>query len=319
MPKNFPLLKSFQFVVVTVNKQGNIINREIKKAEYFTEDLGEGVILDMVAIPGGKFLMGACLNEKDSSNSERPQHEVTIQPFFMSKFPVTQAQWKALTLNAPKANGNLALIERDLKSNPSRFKDDHRPVEQVGWYDAVEFCQRLSKKTGNEYRLPSEAEWEYAIRAGTTTPFYFGSTMTTDLANYKGNETYENELIGEYRKQTTPVGLFPPNAFGLYDLHGQVWEWCADNWHDNYQGAPIDGSAWLKENQKAYRIIRGGAWNLNPSIGRCAFRLSNSPDYDYDPCGFRLVCDFPRTSQDGSPISLLPFALRQKNSNFDFQ
>jgi len=180
--------------------------------QSFTEDLGNGVKLDMVYIPGGSFLMGSPTTEKDSRDPERPQHRVTIKSFLMGKDPVTQAQWKAV--------GNLPKVNRDLKPDPSRFKGENRPVERVPWYDAVEFCDRLSRHTGKTYRLPSEAEWEYACRAGTTTPFYFGETITPDLANYDGNYTYGSGAKGKYRQETTPVGSFPPNKFGLYDLHG---------------------------------------------------------------------------------------------------
>ena len=238
----------FEFDVVTVNAEGREVKREKGQAQYFAEDLGNGVALEMVAIPGGKFLMGTedseieRLFEKfnwEGFRREKPQHEVTLQPFFIGKYPVTQAQWKAI------ASRSDLKVEHDLKPNPSNFKGDKRPVEQVSWHEAVEFCARLSKKTGREYRLPSEAEWEYACRAGTTTPFYFGETITGELANYRTSETYAEEPKGEYRQETTPVGSFPPNAFGLYDMHGQVWEWCADTWHENYNGAPTDGIAWI--------------------------------------------------------------------------
>ena len=160
----------------------------------------------------------------------------------------------------------------------------------MSWHDAVEFCARLSKHTGKQYRLPSEAEWEYACRAGTTTPFYFGETITGKLANYRATQTYAEELKGEYRQQTTPVGQFPPNAFGLYDMHGNVWESCLDNWHDNYDGAPTDGSAWV-DNDNLYQIMRGGSWLNYPANCRSAYRNDASARVTYlDPVGFRVVC-----------------------------
>ncbi len=275
----------FDFEVVTVNLRGEIIKRETKQAEYFTENLGNGVTLDMVAIPGGKFLMGAPKDEKGSNDSEKPQHQVTIQPFFIGKFPVTQAQWRAVA--------NLPEVDRDLNSNPSYFKGNNCPVEKVSWYDAVEFCQRLSRETGREYRLPSEAEWEYACRAETTTPFYFGETITSKLANYAGSKTYASEPKGEFRKQTTDVGTFPPNAFGLYDMHGNVWEWCADAWHENYQGAPTDGSAWednSDDNKNQYQVLRGGSWDFNPNVCRSAIRLIDIPGNRDYYVGFRVAC-----------------------------
>ena len=214
-------------------------------------------------------------------------------------------------------------VNLDLDPEPSYFKEPYqdidrwqRPVQKVNWCQAVEFCERLSKLTGRNYRLPSEAEWEYACRAGTTTPFYFGETITPKLANYYSNYTYGDGPIGEYRNQTTPVGQFPPNAFGLYDMHGNVWEWCADEWHSNYQNddmhgnvwewwddewhsnyqnAPTDGSIWLNGN-KYQSPLRGGSWadfpvNCRSAIRNLSFRRG---DLNYDT-GFRVVCDGGRT------------------------
>lgn len=165
---------------------------------------------------------------------------------------MTQAQWLAVA--------GLPKVKIDLKGNPSNFKGDDLPVEQVNWHDAREFCARLSQLTKRNYRLPSEAEWEYACRAGTTTPFYFGDTITADLANYDGNSRYGSAPKGTYRKKTTAVGSFPPNSFGLYDMHGNVWEWCQDVWHGNYNGAPTDGSAWESGGNSQSRLLRGGSW-----------------------------------------------------------
>ena len=181
----------------------------------------------MVKIPTGSFLMGSPTSEESHFASESPQHKVTLETFWMSQSPITQAQWVSV-----------------MGDNPSHFKGEDLPVECVSWHDAMEFCQRLSEQTGDTYTLPSEAQWEYACRAGTTTPFHFGKTITPDQANYDGNYTYNGGPRGEYRQQTTPVGIFPPNDWGLYDMHGNVWEWCLDQWHPNYEGAPVDGSAW---------------------------------------------------------------------------
>jgi formylglycine-generating enzyme required for sulfatase activity len=187
---------------------------------------------------------------------------------------------------------NLPKVNRDLKPDPSKFKGDNRPVEQVSWYDAVEFVERLSRQTGRHYRLPSEAEWEYACRAGTTTPFHFGETLTDKLANYAASKTFAAEPKGEYREQTTPVGSFPPNGFGLYDMHGNVWEWCADPWHESYEGAPTDGSVWEDENDNDnhYRLLRGGSWDSLPEDCRSAYRGTFSPDGRNSYLGFRVVC-----------------------------
>ncbi|MBD2312031.1 SUMF1/EgtB/PvdO family nonheme iron enzyme [Desertifilum sp. FACHB-1129] len=288
-------LKSFSFETVRVNRRGEEVERKTHQARYFTEDLGQGVMLEMVEIPGGTFWMGSPKGE--GYGDEKPQHSVTVPAFFMAKYPVTQAQWRAVAA--------LPQVERSLEADPARFKGDNRPVEQVSWFDAVEFCARLSKKVGREYSLPSEAQWEYACRAGTTTPFYFGETITTQLVNYDGNYTYAEEPKGEYRKKTTPVGSFPPNAFGLYDMHGNVREWCLDDWHDSYQGAPEDGSAWLDGNDNLSQkpndskaVLRGGSWIDNPDYCRSAFRY-----YDYilvrgnygSNIGFRVVCVAGRT------------------------
>ncbi|MCO5799445.1 MAG: formylglycine-generating enzyme family protein [Dolichospermum sp. OL03] len=188
-----------------------------KQAQHFIEDLGNGIQLEMVAIPGGSFMMGSPKNEPGRIQSESPQHQVTVPPFLLGKYPVTQAQWQAVA--------SLTQVNQELKPNPSRFEGANRPVERVSWHDAVQFCNRLSNHTQRPYRLPSEAEWEYACRAGTTTPFHFGETITTDLANYNGNYTYGDGVKGIRKGKTTEVGSFKiANEFGLYDMHGNVWD-----------------------------------------------------------------------------------------------
>ncbi|HEY9866881.1 MAG TPA: formylglycine-generating enzyme family protein [Candidatus Obscuribacterales bacterium] len=289
--------KFFTFETVTVNLQGEIIRQETKQARYFTEDLGNGVTLDMVYIPGGSFTMGAPKTE-EPRDDERPQHQVMIPPFLLGKDPITQRQWQAVE--------NLPKFHYDLNPNPSRFQGENRPVENVSWYDAIEFCARLSQKTGLHYRLPSEAEWEYACRAGTETPFHFGETITSELANYDCRYTYAEEPKGQERDETTPVGNFPfANNFGLYDMHGNIWEWCADPWHSSYEGAPTDGSVW-DENNNNYqnyidllvnrqidnrtRLLRGGSFT-NP-LGRCraAYRyyIVSRNAFDFN-IGFRVA------------------------------
>jgi formylglycine-generating enzyme required for sulfatase activity len=268
-----------------------IINRHPGQAQQFIEDLGNGIKLEMVAIPGGTFIMGSPENELERSEDESPQHEVTVQPFLLGKYPITQAQWQAVAA--------LPQVNQELKPNPSRFKGDgttsltnHRPVESVSWHDAVEFCNRLSNYTKRPYRLPSEAEWEYACRAGTNTPFHFGETITTDLANYDGNFTYGNGTKGVDRGETTEVGSFKiANEFGLYDMHGNVWEWCQDDWHNSYEGAPTDGSAWISdESSNDWKVLRGGSWFFNPGDCRSACRdylVAGFVNYNN---GFRVVC-----------------------------
>ncbi len=183
-------------------------------------------------------------------------------------------------------------VESNLKPDPSRFKGDDRPVEQVSWYDAVEFCQRLSKQTGREARLPSEAEWEYACRAGTTTRFHFGETITGELVNCDSDSIYVSKPKGVYLRQTKPVGSFPPNGFGLYDMHGNVWEWCADPWHDNYLGAPTYGSVWTEGGDNNRSPLRGGSWFNYSDYCRSAYRGNDFRKRTFNTynIGFRVVC-----------------------------
>jgi formylglycine-generating enzyme required for sulfatase activity len=249
----------------------------------YTEPLSEEIGLDMMSIPGGTFLMGSPDDEPERENYESPQHEVTVSPFFMGRYAITQAQWR-IVASYPQ-------IDRELDPNPARFNGDDRPVEQVNWDDVTEFCQRLSAKTGKTYRLPSEAEWEYACRAGTTTPFHFGDLPSVALMNYNGNYTYNNSQKGEYCRQTVEVGRFPSNSFGLCDMHGNVYEWCEDDWHNSYEGAPTDGSVWLKENHaESNRLLRGGSWNFMPGFCRSAYRVINSRGFRSYYIGFRVVC-----------------------------
>jgi formylglycine-generating enzyme required for sulfatase activity len=272
---NLKGLKLEQIEVVTVNKFGEIIQCQPRVARYFTEDLGNGVTLEMAAIPGGSFMMGSPENEIGRRDNESPQHQVTVPSFFMGKYPVTQVQYQAI-----------------MGTNPSSSKGSNCPVEKVYWYDAAAFCEKLSQRTGKNYRLPSEAEWEYACRAGTTTPFHFGETITTDLANYNGNCTYRQGSKGVYRGETREVGSFGvANNFGLYDMHGNVWEWCQDNWHSNYEGAQTDKSAWLDNKKNTRRkLLRGGSWDVYPDDCRSADRnYSNLAPY-YHGIGFRVVC-----------------------------
>ncbi|BDA71797.1 hypothetical protein CAL7716_059630 [Calothrix sp. PCC 7716] len=243
-------------------------------SRFFIQELGDGVELRLIEIPGDTFAMGSPPNEAGRTNRENPQHQVTVSSFFMGKYQVTQAQYKAI-----------------MGINPSHFIGANRPVEQVSWYSAMKFCKQLSQKSGLTYRLPSEAEWEYACRALTTTPFHFGESITTAKANYRGEKTRASALLGQYRQQTTPVGSFPPNVFGLYDMHGNVWEWCEDVWHTDYQGAPTDGSAWLNGGDDNNRVLRGGSWFDPAELCRCASREYSDPDpeiHDY-VMGFRVV------------------------------
>lgn len=234
--------------------------------------------------------MGSPEDEIGHSSSESPQHEVNIATFFMSKYPITQTQWQFIA--------GLQKISRDLNPDVSTFKGDNYPVEEVSWYDAVEFCHRLSQHTHREYRLPTEAQWEYACRAGTVTPFHFGETITTNLSNYDGTNGPDGQLSGaygrgpkgEYRRKPTPVNYFGiANSFGLCDMHGNVFEWCLDHWHNNYSNAPEDGSAWLSSGENVKRVLRGGSWSSKPNNCRSAYRVNVSPIGKSSNFGFRVV------------------------------
>lgn len=262
-------------------------------AQYYSERLDNTTTLNMVLIPGGSFLMGSPDDEPERINWEGPQHEVRIPSFFMGQYPVTQAQWRLITSLSP--------VELELDPDPSAFKGENRPIEQVSWHDAVEFCARLSVYTGRPYRLPSEAEWEYACRAGTTTPFHFGQTITSDLANYNGTSSYNGGPKGQNRRESTPVDQFGiANAFGLCDMHGNVWEWCQDYRHENYEGAPVNGSAWIDPDvaRNSLRVLRGGSWFHNPRDCRSASRSFKLEGEHNVNVGFRVVCSVQRLFPD---------------------
>jgi formylglycine-generating enzyme required for sulfatase activity len=253
----------------------------------YTEDLGSGVRLTLMLIPADEFIMGAPEDEPESDDRERPQHLVRVSQFLLGCYPVTQEQWRVVA--------GYQEIDKELNPDSSRFKGDKRPVERVSWDDAQEFCQRLSTKTGKNYRLPSEAEWEYACRAGTLTPFSFGEIITTEVANYNGNYTYSNGLQGKYCEETTDVGTFPANDWGLYDMHGNVVEWCEDDWHGSYNGATDDGSAWVDSEQiNVNKLLRGGSWGNFPWNCRSATRNNLTRDFINHDVGFRVCCELPR-------------------------
>jgi formylglycine-generating enzyme required for sulfatase activity len=296
---------------------------ELSKARFpgATAESADLLTLTLIEIPAGSFLMGSPPEEPERSDDEGPQHEVKLASFFMSHAPITQAQWREVAGWQPLPAERW---RQDLNPDPSRFQNregqaegevrlfeaeantDNRPVEQVSWLDAMEFCNRLSQLTGRTYTLPSEAQWEYACRAGTTTPFHFGDTITPELANYNGNVAYADGPQGVDREQTTPVGMFAANAWGLHEMHGNVYEWCLDHWHHGYEGAPADGSAWLsiaeQQDQSTTktvndgtddlegRLLRGGSWSYIPRYCRSAYRALNQPDDASNYVGFRVVC-----------------------------
>jgi formylglycine-generating enzyme required for sulfatase activity len=261
-----------------------VINRRTKKDWQYVETLEPKLNLELIKIPAGSFMMGAAQNEFESEGSERPQHPVNVSEFYMGKHPITQDQWRF--------GANLPRIDRELDPDLSRFKGQNLPVERVSWLEAIEFCARLSVHTGREYSLPSEAEWEYACRAGTVTPFHFGETIDPQVANYDGGYVYGRGRKGIYRSKTIPVGsLNAANEYGLHDVHGNVWEWCQDHWHNNYQGAPENGSAWINTNaeENKTRVLRGGSWIDVPRDCRSAARDVNDPVNRLNSIGFRVV------------------------------
>jgi formylglycine-generating enzyme required for sulfatase activity len=258
---------------------------------------GEGQGPELVLLPTGRFQMGSPEHERrlameaGSQQSwlarELPQHWVGIErPIAMGRYPVTVGEWRAFV----RATGWRQSGEVNWEA-PGFPQTDAHPVVGVNWYDAQDYVRWLSEATGRHYRLPSEAEWEYACRAGSRTAFSFGDTISTAQANYDGNFTYNGGARGEYRRGTTPAGMFPPNPWGLFDMHGNVWEWVQDVVHDNYEGAPLDGSAWEEGGDQARRILRGGSWLYNPRYLRSALRNGFSSALSNDIVGFRVVRD----------------------------
>ena len=261
------------------------LRRDPIEVQAYSEILATGLALRLIAIRGGDFIMGSPAHEALRQEDEGPQHRVKLEGFLLGQTPITQAQWREVASWPPAG--------RALNADPSWFKGADRPVERVSWEEAIEFCRRLSRDTGRSYTLPSEAQWEYACRAGTTTPFAFGETLATELANYNGSNSYANGPKGLNRGQTTPVGMFPPNGWGLQDMHGNVWEWCLDSWHDRYEGAPADGTAWVSGGDQDQRLLRGGSWLNLPGVCRSAYRHRYGPVFHFVNVGFRVVC-FPQ-------------------------
>jgi len=280
------------------------------RTQVFYEELGDGARLPMVRIPAGSFHMGSAEQEPGRQSNEGPLHEVTLAEFLIGQTPITQAQWRSVARWTPQQGERWG---RELNPEPSKFQGekarllagetntDERPVERVSWLEAMEFCARLSQRKKRNYTLPSEAQWEYACRAGTGTQFHFGNLIYSDVANFNGSYASRFDQLDtpdpqpQRRNQTTPVGMFPANAWGLHDMHGNVWEWCLDHMHDSYEGAPCDGSAWVDSEapKELRKINRGGSWYMPQRHCRSAFRSlarPNVPDGPYDDGGFRVAC-----------------------------
>jgi formylglycine-generating enzyme required for sulfatase activity len=267
------------------------LQRRTQTVQGYRERLSDELGLEMMQIPAGAFGMGSPDTELERQDREGPQHEVILSTFFMGKYPITQLQWRFVAELPP--------VNLRLNPNPARFEGDMHPVEEIAWFEAVEFCDRLSLHTGRPYRLPTEAEWEYACRAGTTTPFHFGETLTTDLANYNGADAqhgaYGRGPKGENRQTTTPVYQFGiANAFGLCDMHGNVWEWCQDPWRSTYSDGPSrrKTKAAAQPDQSTHRVARGGSWYTTPQRCRSASRIHFEAESRHPDLGFRVVCSF---------------------------
>ena len=284
-------LRPHAYVVPQTSATGRVTTQLNGRAKYFVEEHGG---MEMVEIPGARFLMGSNAADADAAyddakryndeisratvTAEMPQHAVDMPGFYMSKHEITQRQWAAVMGSAPRLE--------------AKYQGAEMPVVNVSWRDAEEFCARLSRLTGRLYRLPSEAEWEYAARAGTATPFAYGPTINPQLSNYNGTQPYGQGAGGKYLQTLSPVGQTgAANAFGLYDMHGNAWEWCADNWHDSYDGAPTDGSVWEEadEDNRVYRVIRGGSWDSTANSCRSASRRSAATTTATKKIGFRVV------------------------------
>ena len=266
------------FEVISLDNKGIECNRDFQDFHYLIEPL-EKQKIQLILIPSGEYGMGS--SKKSAHRAEKPQHLVQISSFLISQFPITKAQWK-IVAGYPQVN-------RKLKKITSQSGAMNTPVIKVSWHDAVEFCDRLSAKTNHVYRLPTEAEWEYACRALTYTDFHFGETISAQYANYDATTSYQLEAPGIYRKEVSPTSKFNnPNPFGLFDMHGNIWEWCLDHWHDNYDNAPCDGRGWIGTNETR-RIMRGGSWRNEAYLCRSSYRCSNDEDDSANNIGLRIV------------------------------
>ena len=302
--KAWPELLGYEFDVINVDDKGKLGERRKERARFFVEALGGGVNLEMVEIHAGTFVMGNSVVDveqiennylrnanKEARNelherliAEAPQQTVKVAGFYFSKYEITQAQWRAVAA-LPKVN-------RDLMSDPSGFKGGNRPVEQISWEDAVEFCERLSRATGRHYRLPTEAEWEYACRAGTTWQFSFGGTIEPDSVNYNGKLPYAAAPKDTFRQQTIPVGsLGVANAFGLYDMHGNVWEWCLNSRRETRSAESPEATAKETKENEVTGVLRGGAWDSAAGECRSSSRKQIQPLFRLNNVGFRVLVE----------------------------
>ena len=262
--------QSTEINTVYVDSTGAISSKAFVKIETLLQDLPRGESLTLVRLPQGTFTMGS--PRLKGEPDEMPAHLVRVPEFYLSQCTITQRQWKAVMRTVP----------------PCRGKGPELPVDRVSFDAAEAFCQTLSKATGRPFRLPTEAEWEYACRAGNQTAFSFGDMISTEVANYVGWHAYEGGPKGEYRHGPIRGGTFFPNAYGLYDMHGNLWEWCEDRWHSDYVGAPLNGQAWSRGGT-GERVLRGGSWHDPPNLCRSAARLKLMPTEGEDFVGIRVA------------------------------
>ena len=265
--------QTFSYQSVTLDRAGAPVCTTAGQNIQVIQTLAGGVPLALAAVPRGHFQMGA--REDGSYPDELPLHSVFLGPFWLGQHPVTQAQWRAVMGRLPDC----------------RFHGADLPVDTLCWRDALAFCARLSQQTGLRYRLPSEAQWEYACRAGTHTPFSLGESITSQYANFAGIHTYRDAPAGVYRHGVSPVGSFLPNAWGLHEMHGTLWEFCADTWSEDYLGASPDGSAGISPHGPAYRVARGGSWHEVPQHCRSAMRLRVAENERLEYYGMRVLLE----------------------------
>jgi formylglycine-generating enzyme required for sulfatase activity len=265
----------FQFESAWLDDRANIVDRRRVRVDGFIETIDEATSFQFVRIPSGEFQMGAGDGDPFGRDNEQPQHRVTVREFFIGRHPVTQSQWNAVV-------GQPIPL-------PDKFIGNELPAVNVWLELAIEFCQKLSKLTGSDYRLPSEAEWEYACRAGTTGRYNCGENLSRTVANFNDSATATG-------RAQPPGGTMPfgdhgfANQFGLYDMHGNVWEWCSDVWHEDYVDAPDDGRPWLINGDSGYCVQRGGSWRDGAAQCRSAFRVGDIAHNSENIVGLRVCC-----------------------------
>jgi formylglycine-generating enzyme required for sulfatase activity len=279
-PPSTPPISVFEFKTAEVEGMRKDLAITSRYARYFVEELVDGTTLEMVEVPANTFLIGSPVSEAHRSSYEGPQRRLGIKSFFIGKYAVTQAQWRAVSMLPKK--------RRYLPPDPSKLiEGDNLPVIRVSWDDAIEFCSRLSEHTGRTYSLPTEAQWEYACRAGTQTAFAFGDTLPFEIANYGGHYLGQD---GKYRVRLVEVGVMGvANQFGLYDMHGNVYEWCMNARNQNYEELFTDGSPPESSGNAKYRVRRGGSWQSKESACRSAHRSAARRWLRNDITGFRVV------------------------------